>query len=682
MLPASSIKLDNSESSSQQDSTSRKSPIPKFEVELSAGKQPPSRLLKSRVGSASLKETPLKSGFNKFSPSKFSMGERRSKLVDQFFGGQDDEQEVYLGKRVDVPCDLPVAGYDRSASPVVGHLENDLSEQAERALADEIVAQELLDVDFDTFSQMASQGTHDPLEYFSYKTARVDNRFTALQPVEFDSEPPLAKLSEMTAKMQQILTFVQASEMKKTSNNKMGYHIIIGAEALQKFFNRYRDLEICCDSSTLVTMFGAESTWQVRGLFIHMQRFITWLTFAASPAFTRFYKKVLETEIIERELLLKRLGTRFELDGLWNELQKRIKVQTILCNSHSLLWSMEGVSRYSGSDSLKFLHFHLIVQHKSSINSNRWEFVSAAFKKIFGSEITIRALMSHNQILYIFKEKFCVGITSVSGLVDHPKISIWNTSSEYFGDLIEKVGSFAFKNGNIGAVCSLCNQVPENARAMLGCRYGWDYKLTNYLFESQDVEFLTSFKNVKEYESFVSLNQEYGPFCTMKLRSMVALRRTMLSNYFTLYGVTSEETDICINLILKAFNAFIEGLQIQQRRLYDVIVAWIAANIINSDTSTWKSILLLGGQGGSGKTTVATYLMRSIGANVTSHSFDTSNPGREALTPENPIRFYDEAPTNKISGRNIFFEFQHFEKNQSAIYSTNSKKKALEFTSP
>ena len=58
--------------------------------------------------------------------------------------------------------------------------------------------------------------------------------------------------------------------------------------------------------------------------------------------------------------------------------------------------------------------------------------------------------------------------------------------------------------------------------------------------------------------------------------------------------MTSEETDICINLILKAFNAFTEGLQIQQRRLYDVIVAWIAANIINSDTSTWKSILLLG----------------------------------------------------------------------------------------
>lgn len=557
---------------------------------------------------------------------------------------------------------------------------------ANDALERELAEEDLLDIDFDSVSQMMNQST-DPLEYFTYNRVKLDNRFTACAPPEFDLEPPQMELYAMGMTMKQILEFVTKSEEHKTSNNKHGYHVIIGADALQRFFSRNRDLEMVAGSSTLVTMFGGEQTLKSRGLMMHIQRFLTWLTFVSSPGFTRMYKKILEQEIEHRTNQLMQDKIDVQTDHVLQMLESKMKVQIVLSPSHSYLWSMEGASKFTSPDTLKYLHFHLIICHNASINEKRFNFVESALKKVFESDITIRGLMSHYQILYIFKERFCVGLTKVTtpipGHASAKLVSIkcWNTTPEFFADLIERVGTFGIRNGNIGAVCVLCNQVPESARNLLGCRYGWDYKLTTNLFDSEDPEFLSAFKSVKDYEKYVSHQQEYAGFCTMKLRSMVSLRSTMLSNYFAMYGVDPDETAICVNMILRSFNAFIGSLNDRQRLLYDQIIAWITTNILNSDSSTWKSILVLGGKGGSGKTTVATYLMRAIGARVISHTFDVKNPGREALTPENPIRFFDEAPAGpkNLTSRNIFFEFQNFEKNQTALYSVNEKKKALEF---
>lgn len=222
--------------------------------------------------------------------------------------------------------------------------DDDVDRRMEAAFVDE----ELLGIDYDSVDQLSH--VSNPTEFFSYSRVRPDARFSGLQPIEFQKDIPMNRLQQITGRVSELANFV--SNKKDDSNNRHGYHIIIGAEALQKFFNKNRDLELCTGSGTMVTMYGAESVWDSKGLWIHLRRFVSWLTFIASPSFTRFYQGVLQKELLEHELHLAKVFSKFETDQHWLDLTNKLKVKSIFDNQPAFMWSMEELA------SMKVLQKH------------------------------------------------------------------------------------------------------------------------------------------------------------------------------------------------------------------------------------------------------------------------------------------------------------------------------------
>lgn len=331
-------------------------------------------------------------------------------------------------------------------------------------------------------------------------------------------------------------------------------------------------------------------------------------------------------------------------------------------------WALEGYDAFVQTDNPNKLHYHVVALYPSTFNNQRASLVRNYFTT-YMKDLTICVVRSPRQLTYIFKEKFLFG-------------SCWRTdsvSAQFFN--LRGASDFEFdvslkKSGY--AVCPFCAPTSGLGYLKVGSSFGWDLSLLESV--SRTAEFIGVWKKPSEFIKMIEEKSEQPGFCSLRLReSFMWMSKRVLMALIAL-GISNQEAVRIMTQTTILFNTFRRDSNCA--RVFKGLHEWICANSYSDVGSkkTFRVVLALGGEGGSGKTTLSQLLHRGL-----SMPYEIMKMGKDGTISrgnyggQSLIRFYDEVEGHAASKESIFARFTFFEGAESRLYTTNVKTPAFQY---
>ena len=476
--------------------------------------------------------------------------------------------------------------------------------------------------------------------------------------------------------LEKIYTF---SSTKNLKNNKHGYHIIVPYLFVRNWYDK--NIEHATGSTTVFSVFEKNDYDEhFSSFWPALRKFVSWVSYLGGASFTENLKNKACHEMIEIEMQLEHNPIRLANNPRYQYLKSERLDKPIFSSRSVFIWCFEGLEKYRITKDIKYLHFHLCVFSEHSINMRRFNRISAILKTQYGSDITINSLMSINQIKYLFKEKTFVGISLLRNFDDIEKrvhkFYERGVRLEELKTLCEDhVAPFT------GAVCILCTQADKDQKVSFCERFGYDHRVFSYFVDKQNDLFTTIWPKVDDFKKFIRDQQTDTKWCYAKTSSMALFRAQLLRSYFLKHEVPPAEVEQILDEIVKSFILFFSKLTPESSQVYQTIVDWIKANCsahhLRSDQS-WRNVLLIGGPGGQGKSTLAKSIHRGLGAHYHNFLFKPDAVGRQDPDVLSPIRFFDEVPTSG-NEKSILYRFDHLEASATLLFTPNASHPSIEF---
>lgn len=340
-------------------------------------------------------------------------------------------------------------------------------------------------------------------------------------------------------------------------------------------------------------------------------------------------------------------------------------LQPILNPDASFYWGLEGYDRFLATDNINMLHFHVVALYPSSIKSQRALYVMRYIRQCV-PEVTVRALRSSNQLLYIFKEQFLFGCSWVT--------SHFQGIFQRFRDMGDLLGA---SNG-MYSMCDVCRDTFVVDELKIGAQFGWDYSMLDSV--SKTPEFLKAFKTKSDYEKFLEKKSADVGFCHLRLDdALMWTSKQFLAALISSGLSTAQAKDVLVATVMM-FDQFLQTSNAAQ--VFKKINTWISSNVSWNaiSRSTFKTVLAIGGEGGVGKSLLAQGLHRGLSMPFESLKFVGKNSiGRGNYGGVSLVRFYDEVQGDPVKCENIFARFVNFEMAEGRMYKSDCIRSAVQF---
>lgn len=338
----------------------------------------------------------------------------------------------------------------------------------------------------------------------------------------------------------------------------------------------------------------------------------------------------------------------------------------------TILWALEGLNKAIAMDASKYLHFHVVILYSEVFNAVRAAKVrTQIITNVPTIPITLRDLRSSNQIKYIFKERTLVSMTKVYGTVGAVSVS-------FNSGLAERLPKVLFDSG-VYASCSLCISWMDKSKVQFCDFFGWDLTMMRMFSQGGALAFKEHFKDIGAFNSYIEENSTSFDFCLNRMKKAAVFRFGMFLRSCIGAGLSMENTKLLFYQILNIMDEFI-----CKTHCFKTAVNWVSLNCASGSRScmvqTWRTVLALGGPGGSGKTTFARHLHEGIGMPYEVCQFKKHKVDRGQFSGISMVRFYDEAPQSSGSGTlDIFMNFTDLDAPESRLYKETVAPHGLQF---
>lgn len=493
------------------------------------------------------------------------------------------------------------------------------------------------------------------------------------------------------------------------NGNTRGYHIIIGAKAVHDFTCKH----YWSDKSIVSGLDFWDRDPRQCDLWKYIKAFPMFLGFLlGTPALAAINSGIdeemreIQASCADKEEIYRKLPA-------WTALA-RSKTKSLPFEDCHYIWSLEGVAKYASTKDIKYLHFHLVVLAKDSrtIRTERVVKVIKSYSDLFNRMIapgalTINGVRSKNQLFYIGKEKQVVGVSvrvPHSDLIEQGYMKTANAAAlsllfswgrYHFEELFNTLSNhFAEVSTYTAVSCSTCDKVGVDDKDLYCRSWGWDPNLLRYLRQNSVEPFMSMFKSgkgeTKSFEAWLTEQNESPNFCARRVLDMAKFRGVLLARCLSRFGLGPDQIAVAMQVLTNIFYTFSHDPANQG--VYDRLRHWIGVNQFYANAD-WRHLLVIGGPGGVGKSTLSRCLHAGLGLPSYSSRLNIgSEIGRDSFNPLSLLRFYDEVHAGKNSwvrsnksgsttqaGANIFFSFADVEKNQSVIFEKNSIRKGREW---
>ena len=607
----------------------------------------------------------------------------------------------YLGKRVSKPCD-----------------QDQVSEMDEDEIEDELMGS-----DYDDMSQYTHYNDpKKPSDYYDVVMAKYmandglmsESRTINDVPAEFYKIPdPL--VPHLDKELVEAKKF--ATEKTPNTGNVRGYTIIIGVAQVLGIA-RWSTLTNSSIASA-VTTFDHDPKEDYIGLWKYIKAFPHFINFISSELFLREINSWFEDQmdLIETAGLRKAWSLeQIRKSPAWNALSKSKFRAPPFSDSH-FIWSLEGVDKFRRTGDVRKLHFHLVLLRKDG-QSIRTERVTKVIKtvgdyfnrKIGNGLVTLGGVRTRNQLAYIGKEKWFAAVSirytgdfveqvckdflpvNSSGGIDRHHSFLFSHGYNDFDFMFNGLTSHLAETATyLGVSCIHCDIMGNDDKYQYCKSWGFDETVLRYLKDTRAEPFMGMFKplnkaDISDFDNWLGTQNENGVSCNERLKVMANYRGVLLSKCFQSMGLSEVETVTLMSALTSIFYNFTHNEK--HVHFWDTIRRWMGFNYFYAD-GNWRNLLVIGGLGAVGKSTLAEFLQRGLGlSNVPQKLVRGTEVGRDAYNPLRLFRFLEECHEGRRSTRvradavraaNIFFEFTSVESTQTVLWKTNAPKKAKEW---
>lgn len=342
--------------------------------------------------------------------------------------------------------------------------------------------------------------------------------------------------------------------------------------------------------------------------------------------------------------------------------------QPILHPDTVFYWALEGYDASVQSENPNKLHYHVIALYPTTFNPKRAPIVRGYFFKYLNA-LTVSALRSPRQLTYIFKERFLFGACWRTEGVTAQFFSLKNDSDFVFDVSLKKSGY---------AVCAFCSQTSDLGYLKVGSSFGWDLSVLSSV--SRTADFIGVWKKPSDFTTMLEDKSEHPGFCSLRLRESFMWMSKRVIMALVALGLSNNEAVEVMTSTAIIFTQFRRDSNCAG--VFRKLKEWITQNSHSDAGSkkTFRVVLALGGEGGSGKTTLAQMLHRGI-----SMPYEILKMGKEGQVGRGNhggvslIRFYDEVEGNSSSRQSIFARFTFFENAESRMFTPNVKTPAFQY---
>lgn len=596
-------------------------------------------------------------------------------------------------------------------------------EHQDQEMDEDDIDDELMGSDYDDMSQYTHYNDPKKLaDYYDQVMARYmandglmsESRSINDIPDEFYRIPePL--IPHLDKELLAAKTF--ATEKVPNTGNVRGYTIIIGVTQVLAIA---RGSTLTNSSiASAVTTFDRDPKEDYKGLWKYIKAFPHFINFISGTQFLREVNSWYENQMDLMEAAGVNKGWSLEnirkMPG-WSALNKSMFKVPPFSDCH-FIWSLEGVDKYRRTGDVKKLHFHLVLLRKDG-QSIRNERVTKVIKtvgdyfnrKLAPGLVTLGGVRTRNQLAYIGKEKWfaAVSIRSAGDFIEESCKEFLPTNS--LGG-IDRHHSFLFNHGYndfdfmfngltshlaetatyLGVSCIHCDVMGNDDKSQYCKSWGFDETVLRYLKETRAEPFMSMFKplnkgDVCDFDNWLGSQNENAISCNERLKIMANYRGVLLSKCFQTMGLSEVETVTLMSALTSIFYNFTHNEKYVH--FWDTIRRWMGFNYYYAD-GNWRNMLVIGGLGAVGKSTLAEFLQRGLGlANVPQKLVRGTEVGRDPYNPLRLFRFLEECHEGRRSTKvradavraaNIFFEFTSVEATQTVLWKTNAPKKAKEW---
>lgn len=599
--------------------------------------------------------------------------------------------------------------------------------QTQEVLDEEDIEASILGSDYDDIDQFTAY--NDPkrsADYYETVTSRYMDSFALASENSAVNEKP-DSLGDATQGLMDVAddefaAFVKFAETPTVSTgNARGYHLIIGAKALLDF-GRSRPLTAGSIASCL-DFFEHDPSFDYKAVWKYIKAFPYFINYISSVSFVndinRGFREQLD-KIYEFHVRQARLDPNLRLAEQQGRLDKIMDQCKALPEYKALsqamfkvnpfagfhfVWSLEGLDKFIRTQDVKYLHFHLIALRKDG-GEIRTERVSKViktvgdyFNKALGAgTVSIGGVRSKNQMVYIGKEKVLVGVSfsmEDHGLVVTSEMDVYNYSLlyQYGQHHFEKIfgaltNHFSSISTYLGVSCYHCDMIGLDDKLQYCKHWGFDETVLRHLKVNSVEPFVSMFKMPGKsldvvFDDWLTAQNENAAACSDRIKVMANYRGVLLTKAFKVLGLSDDDTIVIMSSLTAVFYNFTHCEKHAQ--FYAKLRHWMGVNRYLADN--WRHLLILGGPGGVGKSSLAELLQAGLGLMpATTKLQKGSDIGRDPYNPLRLVRFYDEVHQGKSCGgrtsnrgANIFFDFQSVESNQTTLYRANAARKAREW---
>jgi len=456
-------------------------------------------------------------------------------------------------------------------------------------------------------------------------------------------------LNEAIARLEAVAT----SQTDSAKSNIRGFHMIFGRSMLNTVM---KDVVGSYESTTGIFVKAMNMGF---GPMVFLTKFLNFLGWLSTPGGYLASANLRVDGQITRAMMAEDLPLEQHLTTLRQRVVPFGKYP-------AFFWAMEGIQAAKTHNNSHKIHYHVIVLLPSQINSKRANYITRGIVDYFGSEVTLRQLRSSNQLRYIFKEKTLGGVTIPTGREGKAEVV----------DILEDANKILSVIGDLSSLdCQFCADVVPIKMVDFLDSFGFDQNAASYYSKSKNSEFQKLFKDMNAFRA--ALEDLKAPSeCYKRLQSAVNFNSKVLGRilYFEFGQVKAE---IVIRLLNRLMDEFIAG-----NNLYRDIMDWIRQNLVdvkNGVCQTWRRVLCVGGPGGNGKTKLSRCIFSGIGEIWENHDFKKHNIDRGIHSAYSMLRFYDEAPVGKATGRDVYTNFIELEAPTSRLYKQNIESSACQF---
>jgi hypothetical protein len=342
----------------------------------------------------------------------------------------------------------------------------------------------------------------------------------------------------------------------------------------------------------------------------------------------------------------------------------------------------------------------------------------ADFKQVVGLSAEsrlkpIKAIPGSGMNIFYQEERVVVGDVE-------PSLHLASASTVSFSEeLMTILNKFVLCGFRASYSCPLCCVVDKTNPTTLFDQLGWEWSLVVRHAE----EYRSESKTAKTGEPTKTLGSEMWKASGFKdlaearnryrdsLKTMDLFVNRIKQTYYAqirllcnaLAKLNPQATHYSINRIVSYYLGWIRrvrtefvclyathvpgrDIQVRTDGLFNVIQMWISELIgLRGSIRQSKKMLVFGGLGAAGKTTLCNKLQDVFGLAESINKSKSSNVGRGKFTDINPLYFVDEVTTTGIksggtsvtNGNNICYFFQDFEKAISQLYASDLSDKLI-----